>query len=256
MKNHIIRGGAIKTFLLALQFLTVITVIPSLTADRDQLSATLAFFPLIGLLLGGMVAFAAWLSSGLWPAMLSGASAVVFLALLTRGLHLDGLADTFDAIGSGAEREKALLIMKDSCSGALGVLAMVSVFMLKVASAVSLVETGGWYFIALAPCLSRWSMHCLAACSEYARPGGGLGSAFCGSAARRQLVAPGVTALAASWFMAGAWGVLLFLAGTVAGPVASLYFRGKFGGITGDMLGAHVETVETFLMMAGASICS
>jgi len=223
--------------------------------DKKELSASLSYFPLVGLILGAMIAGLSWAVSDFWSPGLTGASVVVLLAFLTRGLHLDGLADTADAIGSGAERQKALIIMKDSCSGALGVLALVSVLLLKTGSSATLSERGAWQLFILIPCLSRWSLNCLSASSQYARPGGGLGSAFCGKAARRHLVISGLTAISASWFLMDTKGLAFFAASTVAGPLSALWFKKRFGGITGDMLGAHVEVVETILFMAGAGIC-
>ncbi len=178
----------------------------------------------------------------------------VLLAILTRGLHLDGLADTADAIGSGASGEKALSIMKDSRSGALGVLALTSALVLKSAAAASLSEAGAWQMFILIPCLSRWSLNCLAATSSYARPEGGLGSAFCGKATRPYLLLSGLTAAAASWFLAGAGGLCFLVAATALGPLAGLWFGRRFGGVTGDMLGAHLEVTETLLFMAGAGV--
>lgn len=239
---------------MALQFLTVITIVPELSADRRQLSAALSYFPLVGLVIGAIVAGLNWAVADFWHPFLCGAAAAVLLAILTRGLHLDGLADTADAIGSGASREKALAIMKDSCSGALGVLALCSALILKAASAANISEAGTWQLFMLVPCLSRWSLNCLAASSRYARAEGGLGEAFCGKPARQNVFVSGLTAIAASWFLAGASGLVFLGLATAAGPAAGWWFDKKFGGITGDMLGAHLETVETFLFMLGAGI--
>jgi len=228
--------------------------VPGLSATERELSASLSYFPLVGLILGGLIAGLNWAASDFWPSLLTAISVVIFLAFLTRGLHLDGLADTADAIGSGASKETALVIMRDSCSGALGVLALVSVLLLKIGAAASLSESDAWQVFILVPCLSRWSLNCLAASCGYARPEGGLGAAFCGSAARGHLIISGLTAISASWFLAGPWGIALFLAATIAGPIAGLWSKARFGGVTGDILGAHLETVETLLFMAGAGM--
>lgn len=209
----------------------------------------------MGLILGGMTAGLNWAARGFWTPVLSGTAVVILLVFLTRGLHLDGLADTADAIGSSASREKAFEIMKDSCNGALGVLALVSALLLKTASAVSLSRVDAWQMFILLPCLSRWSLNCLAASSDYARPEGGLGAAFCGRSARRHLLISGLTAMAASWFLADTKGLGLLAAATAAGPLTAVWFRKKFGGLTGDMLGAHLEAAETILFMLGAGIC-
>ena len=247
-------GKTIKSFLLALQFLTIITVLPDLRADREQLAGSISYFPVVGLILGSLVAGMDWAVNDFWNPLLRGTAIVVLLAFLTRGLHLDGLSDTADAVGSGASRQKALLIMKDSHSGALGILAMVSALLLKTASAVGLSEAGAWQALILIPCLSRWSLNCLGASSTYAREEGGLGTAFCGKPARRHLLVPGLTAAAASWFLLGDRGLGFFALSTAAGPISALWCNQRFGGVTGDILGAHLESIETLLFMLGAGI--
>ncbi len=180
---------------------------------------------------------------------------VVSLAFLTRALHLDGLCDTADAIGSRAERSRALEIMKDSAAGSLGVVAVVSAMLLKAGSAVSLCRCSGWQFFILIPCLSRWSLDCLASMSRYAREEGGLGSPFCGRQGRASVLTAALCSIAASWFLVGVKGLYLFAASTVLAAVSAAYFRSRFGGVTGDCLGAHLESVETLLFISGAILC-
>ncbi len=243
-----------KSFLLSLQFLTIITVVPGLTASRRELVASLAFFPLTGLVIGAIVAGFDWAARGVWPAQVCGVLDVVLLALITRGLHLDGVADTFDAIGSRADRERALEIMRDSSSGALGILAMISVLLVKVAASVELSSHAAWQWFILVPSLSRLGINVLGVLSVYARRSGGLGEAFTGRSALVYLPVAGLTAISAAWILCRIPGlVMLGLLALWCVPVA-LFCRHRFGGITGDILGAHLETAEAAMLLAAAAL--
>ncbi len=244
--------SSLKSALLALQFLTIVTLVPGLRAQREELTASLSFFPLTGLLIGGLTAALVWALSDMAGPLITGTAAAVFLALITRGLHLDGLADSADAVGSGAPALKALEIMKDSCSGALGVIAVVCVLMLKAASAVVLSENHAWQWLVLVPALSRFGLNCLSAASCYARKEGGLGSPFCGPETRRPLAVAALTALAAAWFLKGWQGVMVMALAAIASLAAAAWARRRFGGVTGDLLGAHLEITETWLLVAAA----
>lgn len=190
---------------------------------------------------------------GFYPTPVLGVIETMALALVTRGLHLDGLADTFDAMGSGRPAEDALRIMKDSHIGALGAVSLILVLFLKASALSEVSHRGLWQVFVLAPCLSRWGLNVLAASSSYARPAGGLGKPFVGRKTWRTLPVSGATALAAAWFLAGIWGIEVFLGVVFWSLATAFYFRRRFGGVTGDVLGAHLELTETLLVLAGAA---
>jgi len=248
------RRITIRSFFLALQFLTIITIVPDLIGTRRELSSSLAFFPFTGLILGSLLAGFDWAARGLWSPEICGVLDTVWLALLTRGLHLDGVADTFDAVGSGADRERALEIMRDSSNGALGMLAMVCLLMVKAAALVGLSTHSSWQWFMLIPCLSRLGINIMGAVSQYARSTGGLGEAFTGKASRKYLPVALATALTAAWILRGTAGLTMLAAGMAWCVPAAMWCRHRFGGITGDLLGAHVETVETAMFLAAAAI--
>lgn len=135
----------------------------------------MAFFPLVGAILGCLVAGFVWAAWDLWPPYLAGPLGCAWLAFLTRGLHLDGFADMADALGSGAAPERALEIMRDSRSGALGVAALVFLIVLKSSAFIFFTSSREWQWLVMAPCCSRWGLNVLAAASRYARPQGGAG---------------------------------------------------------------------------------
>jgi len=235
---------AIKTFLIALQFLTTITISRRFFVDFQELTASLAYFPAIGLILGGLLAGLDQLLSLFWPSSIRAVLETISLIILTRGLHLDGLADTLDALGSNASRENALQIMKDSRIGAFGAMALVMCLLLKTKGLEVISEKGLWQAMVLTPALSRWGLHVLASFSIYARREGGLGAAFVGRPTRATLPWAALTAGIASLLLCEWKGLYLFVGTTLFSWLMSRYFQKRLGGVTGDVLGAHLEWTE------------
>jgi len=123
--------------------LTTLTVLPLRTGRVDRRTGALAmpWAPAVGLALGAVLAAAGWFLTELGLAPLPCAAVLVaLLALLTRGLHLDGLADTFDALGSYAAADRALAIMKSPETGPLGVGAIAMVVLVDAAALSALAD--------------------------------------------------------------------------------------------------------------------
>lgn len=144
--------------------------------------------------------------------------------------------------------------MRDSSSGALGVLALVTLMLLKAAALTELSRHGAWQWLMLVPCLSRTGINFSGAFSTYARQEGGLGEAFTGRDASRSLPIAVIFAAAAAWILGGIAGIVMLLAAGVSSYLSALWFRQKFGGITGDILGAHVEILETAMFLASVAL--
>ncbi|MFH8406072.1 adenosylcobinamide-GDP ribazoletransferase [Streptomyces sp. NPDC018019] len=173
-------------------------------------------------------------------------------AVLTRGLHLDGLADTADGLGSGKPAEDALRIMKQSDIGPFGVITLLFTLLAQVAALTHLYEQG-WARGATAAALAAVTARC--ALTLAARPGvpparpEGLGAAVAGTVPVRRAMAAAATVIALSAaagalhgpyeaLHAGAAALLALL----AGEAALRRCRHRFGGITGDVFGAIAET--------------
>ena len=214
----------------------------------------MTYFPAIGLLLGALVAGFDWAARDLWSPHITGALDTLWLAMLTRGLHLDGLADTADGIGSGQPPEKALSIMKDSTNGAFGVTALALALILKTVCFGELSGKGLLNWMIAVPCMSRCGLVTLATLSRYARPSGGLGAAFTGPATRGPAVIAAMTAATAGWFIAGLYGIIATALTLIFSAAAAGWFRKRLGGVTGDCLGAHLEITETLLLLFAAGL--
>jgi adenosylcobinamide-GDP ribazoletransferase len=202
---------------------------------------------LIGLLLGGVW----WLAARVWPPGVSAAVVVAADLAATGMLHLDGLVDAADGLLPPMAASRRLEVMADPGAGAFGVGAAGVVLLLRWAALASIrpgiLLLGGLW------CLSRGSVAVVARLRPYARPRGGLASAFAGSTHWLRLglgVALGVGLLAA-WHP----GPGLVAAGAAAGGTAlvTLLAERRLGGYTGDVLGACALVAETAGLLAAAA---
>jgi adenosylcobinamide-GDP ribazoletransferase len=234
---------------LALTFLTVIPASRGQMADSRELAESMAWFPLVGLFLGGLLAAAALGLNQCLPAPASAALLVALLAATTRALHLDGLADTLDGLGGGHNREDSLRIMKDHAVGAFGAVGIVLALLLKYGLILGLLEAGEFRFLLIFPVVSRGAMVLLAYLSPYARLEGGLGEAMTTLTTGRTLALAGGSAIVLVG-LAGHWRGLAALA--VAAALTwglALYFRRRLGGVTGDVFGAVNEVMEVIALI-------
>jgi adenosylcobinamide-GDP ribazoletransferase len=231
--------------------LTTLTVLPVRTGrvDRSAAAVAMSVAPLVGALLGVVLAALFVL---LGQNLVAAAVTVAAGALLTRGLHLDGLADTVDALGSYRSGDAALAIMKKSDIGPFGVAAVALTLLIQAAA---LAEVGPWAIVA------AWAAGRVAvplACRRgvpAARPEG-LG-ALVASTVPVPVVALGAAVVAAGavWAVPDRpWQGPVAVAGALL--VVFLLLRHavrRFGGITGDVLGAAVE-VTTTVTLIGLSL--
>jgi adenosylcobinamide-GDP ribazoletransferase len=237
----------IDGLLVALGFLTRIPVPAAVFAREGAQARSLAWYPLVGLLLGALLALLAWALQHASPLLLA-AGVVAAWAWLSGGLHLDGLADTADAwIGGLGDRERTLAIMKDPRSGPAGVTALVLVLLLKFAALASLPGPAVWPALLLAPLLGRTVLTAAFLVTPYVRAGG-MGAPLKG--ASRLGCALALIATLALVACAGRPG---WLAAGVAAAVFWLWRRAclrRLGGMTGDTCGALVELVEVAVLVA------
>jgi adenosylcobinamide-GDP ribazoletransferase len=243
------RLGPLRPVLAAFAFLTRLPVPGGPFLDRE-VGRSLAFFPLVGLLLGLAASGVAALGGGVLPSLVLAVLLAALLAVLTGGLHLDGVADLFDALGGGrGDRARMLEIMRDSRIGAHGTAALVFVVLAKVAALEPAVARGDLVALLAFPVIARWAAAPLVVLYPYARPEG-LGRAFAGEARAVQLL--GATALL-GLVVAGA-GTRLLVPALGAGAVAlglGFWLTRKLGGLTGDVYGAAIEIAEvTALVLA------
>ena len=254
----------VRAAAVAISFLTIIPV-KIAEVSPETLARSGAFFPLAGWVIGIALAGLAklLLAAGL-PPLPAAVLLVACSAWLTRGLHLDGVADLLDGMGGGHEPRRRLAIMKDSATGAFGVIGIGIVLLLKTAalsSVLSMAQAGpepvalaAFTALAFVPAAARWAMTTLAWKSRYPRESG-TGHPFVGKITGRDL---GVGLL---FLLPVLWAAALYSGGLVRigavfyiTMVPSLWLRYRahelLGGVTGDVLGASCEFGEALGWLA------
>ena len=243
----------IRPFLLALQFLTRFPVRLTGELAAEDLGRSLLYYPLVGIILGGLLAASAWLLSGA-PPLLAGALVLTLWVALTGALHLDGLADTIDAWAGGrGDPERTLALMKDPHCGPQGVTGLVLVLVLKFAALAALLEAGDYLPLILAPILARTALPLLFLTTPYVRPGG-LGAALASGLPRRAGTGVLIAAGALTPLLAGAAGLLILACTLAAIYILRRAMKQRIGGTTGDTAGALVEIAEAIALIAGSCI--
>jgi cobalamin synthase len=219
----------------------------------------LPWAPLVGLALGGIASGVAVIGTR-WISPLTGAVlAVAVLAALTRGLHLDGLADTADGLGPLRGRERALQVMHQSDVGPFGVVTLVLTLLLQVACLAALLAAdGGWVAFWMAVVVARLAMMRTGLPGVAMAEGSALGRTVAATVSRSWL--------AGCWVFTGVLAVLgarghlsfagLLVAAAAAGLIgAELLYRrasARLGGVTGDVMGAMGEVATTVSLLGAA----
>jgi cobalamin synthase len=242
-----------------LESAALLTVLPVPARAAASTRGVLPWAPLVGLVLGGIATGIGVVGTrGISP--LAGAVlAVAVLALLTRGLHLDGLADTADGLGPLRGRERALQVMHQSDVGPFGVVTLVLTLLLQVACLATLLAVdGGWLALWTAVVVARLAMMRTGLPGVATAEGSSLGRLVAGTVSTPWLA---VCALVLAGLVAvGATGDLP-LAGRLAGSAvvgllaAELLYRrarARLGGVTGDVMGAMGEVATTVVLLAAA----
>lgn len=257
-----------KRLALAFQFLTIIPIKVKGDVSGSDLSRSAVFFTVVGALQGLMAACAASLFIMVFNKEVASGLVIVVLIISNGGFHLDGLADTFDALAvkSGGneaiDREKRLSVMKDSATGAIGVVSIVLVILLKflflndLLSQTSILAVSSFLF--LMPVFSKWAMVPALFHGTSAR-NDGLGNIFMDSV--------GISTVIFSFLFLMLFCLLaLSFSGMHRTTASALYFslsvllylfsllavrfcKRKFGGLTGDNFGAISEISEIFFLM-------
>ncbi len=261
-------GGVMRGLWVAIGFLTRIPVPASAFTAPDGQSRSLPWYPLVGLVVGGLLALLAASLPASMPQLVAGLVLLAWVGL-TGGLHLDGLADSADAwIGGMGDRGRTLAIMKDPRSGPAGVVAVVLALLLKFAALSSLLalppggarSTSAFLGLLLAPLLARAALAGALLGLPYVREGG-IGQALPLASRPACHLALALTVLACLLPALGlpgvpvAWLMPALAALVGAAAITGLWLRAclvRIGGITGDTCGALAEMIEAGVLVAVA----
>lgn len=243
-----------QRFFAAVQFLTRLPVPARNEFRPDDLAKSSPFFPLVGLL----VAAGGLLLQFVLARHVSRAVAVVlilvYLVLITGGLHEDALGDAADGFGGGWDKEQILNIMRDSRIGSYGAIAISLSLLARFVFLTDLApEKFAGYFVA-GQVLSRWTALPLSFCLPSARAGSGQGNLV----ARKiswvalisgTLLAAAITAALLKYRVFWVGLTTLFVT-----AISGLYYRKRIGGITGDCLGATIQLAEIGVYLTGVVV--
>lgn len=232
-----------KNLIGAIQFLTILRIRRQGVFDPRSM---VQFFPVVGIVLGLLVAIFDRAAMKLWSEPVVALLDVVFLIVITGAFHLDGLGDAADGLLGHRPREDAFAIMKDSRIGVMGLVAIVCVLSMKWAGIIGL-DVHRSLFLVIIPAYARGGMIFGIRLLKYGRDSG-TGHAFFEDTVRPSafwgLGIPVAVSLFLGW--KGMWLIFVFAITTAA---ILLYYKKRVGGITGDMLGAMTEITESVLFL-------
>ncbi len=233
-----------RNLLSAIQFMTVMPLGHAGVYDPKSM---IPYFPIVGLLLGGMTAVFDQLVLRIWSTPVASMLDVVFLVLMTGAFHLDGLGDAADGMLGHRSKEKVLAIMKDSRVGVMGLTAIICALAIKCAGIMSLTSDRA-LLIVIIPAYARAGMVFGIRYLDYGRSEEGIGYAFFGASLKLSAftgcLAPVLLSLFLGWKTIGLNLCFFVLVLIILG-----YYKRRLGCITGDMLGAMTETVESLLFL-------
>ncbi len=243
--------GVIEDIAAAFQFLTRLPL-AWLPYRGDTLRRSATYFPLVGLAVGLTAAEIHRLLSPHLSGTAVALVVVLFLTLITGGMHEDGLADVADAFGGAWERKRILEIMKDSRVGSYGALAIVFSLAARIVLLASLPVESVTATLISAEVLSRWTALPLGAVLGSARQETSLGGRIARQVSIPALIVGTVLALAPVIFLLreAAWRPCAAALLTVV--CTGLYYRRRLGGVTGDCFGATIQLAAIAIYFCGA----
>lgn len=238
-----------KNFILILQFLTRIPINTEIEIKEDSFAKGIAYFPLVGLIIGLANAVVYLGFSKLFTGVLPLIMVTLMNILITGGLHLDGLADTCDGIFSARTRDKMLEIMKDSRLGTNGAVAIVFDLALRIAFMDYIGKPYIIKIIIITPIISRIMISLLISLSSKNGKGNGLGSLFVGKATGRTTLVSFFIGTLVSFLILGYSSIIIIGLSCIFILLYRKYILAKLGVVTGDILGGANELSEILTLL-------
>jgi adenosylcobinamide-GDP ribazoletransferase len=232
-----------KPLLTAIQFLTILPMPSRFQPGEHDLRRSLIFFPIVGLILGALLALLDVGVCRLFPVLPASVLIVIAMLAVSGGFHMDGLSDTADGFFSSRPKERVLEIMKDSRVGPMGVIAIVCGMALKISMLASVPGSLHWHVAALMPITGRCALVLGMKMCPYARPQGGLATAF-GQPGFIAFFSSLLVMMVSGWLLLGFAGLAAAVLVVFNTMIFSVWCRRKIDGFTGDTLGAACEIAE------------
>lgn len=242
--------GILNDFLLMIQFFTRIPINKNLQCEKVNFRRGAFFLPVVASIIGGME-FLIYLGlKNFLPPNVIIVLLLLFTAMITGGLHMDGLADTCDGFFSLRDKERIIEIMKDSRIGSYGTIALIIDLLLKYELLYSLVLKGYSIAIVLAPIIGRISILFLCLSKRTAKKNGS-GNIFIGNMSKTIIFSITIIVLMISTYFLGVKATITpFIGVLLITYLLYLLCLNKINGLTGDTLGACNELGEiTYLLI-------
>jgi adenosylcobinamide-GDP ribazoletransferase len=233
-------------FWIALQFLTIIPSPFRRWPEPRQVVASLSYFPVVAIIIGGIIFLADWGLSAVFSQYVSAALTLAVWVLLSGALHLDGLVDSCDGLAGGTPSQR-LRIMADSRVGAYGIVGVCVVLLVKYAALISLPETLRLEALLLVPMLGVWAMVLALFFFPYVRKEG-LGRHFKAGANGYRFAFVTLLTLAAAVGLARWQGAIMMAITGLITLGLGYFFKARLGGLTGDVYGAIKEVSEAIVL--------
>jgi len=245
---------------LAIRFLTIFPIASfplSNNSNQDEeegleenFANSMAFFPLVGMLIGVSLVVLRRIFYYLPVSPLIGDTLILIVWIwLSGGLHLDGFADSVDGFSGGHNKEEILKIMKDSATGAKGVVALVSLLLLKFVLLVEMPLFLKDAVLFFTPTVGRWSMVIAAFLGKPARLKNSMGKLFMDYVGWREVIFASLTMAVIGILLFKLYFLPLVIIGIGIVLLILKYCQKRIGGISGDILGAINEIVEVFILL-------
>jgi adenosylcobinamide-GDP ribazoletransferase len=212
------------------------------------------WFSYIGVAIGAIVFASSYLLGLIFPPTITTLLALLVWVAMTGGLHLDGVADCCDGMLHASTPQRRLEIMKDPHIGAFGVVGIIAMLLLKTASLLAIIQWPILQFglvILLATSLSRWGI-LLAGLQPQARPNG-MGADFSIGIQKISLIGGGLPVVLII-ILLGWMGIIVASVGLAWIGIIFVFARNKIGGVTGDVFGLLVESVECIVLLSAIAI--
>jgi adenosylcobinamide-GDP ribazoletransferase len=242
------RFALVSGLFVAARYLTILPLPGRSAAGLTGLGRAAAWFPVVGFALGVTLVVADHWLVRLFPGLLGALLTVTLWKTLTGGLHLDGLADCLDGLG-GRDPNHRRAIMSDSRLGTFGTVGLILFLMIEIVALADLDGAVRWGALLAAPAIVRATSPLLAWLYP-AAPGNGQGAAFASEVRGGAVGVALLLACVVAVLALGAAGVAMTVVAVVVAALGARFMVGRLGGITGDVLGAAVETAELTAVLA------
>ena len=232
-----------NSFLIALQFITTLPIKAKLNYSEKDIASSMLYYPLVGSIIGFILVVSNILLSKFIPEPIVNILLLIIWITLSGGIHLDGLADSFDGLFGGKNKKRILEIMKDSSIGVYGVLALVLIILLKYVLLFELPIQDKNSILIIVPTLSRLAMVLAVYNFPYARKEG-FGKAYKLYLKSKHVLFAFLWTIIISITLLFWQSIFLIIIAILSTFLISKYITNKIDGLTGDNYGAINEIIE------------